>query len=262
MGDLPQDYPSSRLNRGQGLEEVRSHLENEKARSIVAYGITNRAHPSGPIVWYVRHIIIYLCFIRIQFLIDWARDWMAFRVLDRKYRTTEEIATWRDRYQIVRFLYFVIAVLALPHLPWMLKWLVNILTGLYIVDILGGVAGSALVWPQRSLDHERSFLTAITSYAQIVVAFAGFYRMCGCLNITDPDTLQALYFSTVVATTLGFGDVVPRNSTGVDACGHHVPICHVGLLLVISQLVVQVLFLVLFVGIFMGRVPKPPDKGP
>ena len=123
--------------------------------------------------------------------------------------------------------------------------------------MLGGLAGAALVWQAQAVSHERRFVNSLFNYLEVIVAFAGFYRVCDCLNTQTPDVLQAIYFSTVVPTTLGFGDVLPLNSTGIDAKGDRVPASHVGLLLVIIQLAFFVLFVLVFVNTFLTRSLGP-----
>jgi Ion channel len=68
-----------------------------------------------------------------------------------------------------------------------------------------------------------------------------------------PDVVQALYFSVVTATTLGFGDITPLNATGLDACGARVTVHHWGMSLVIAELTMTVVFALVFITIFLSR---------
>jgi hypothetical protein len=72
--------------------------------------------------------------------------------------------------------------------------------------------------------------------------------------------LQALYFSTVASIIVGFGDIHSLNSTGVAGDGSRLPVNPWGLLLVIAQLTLAVLFLLVFVNIFLGRSLNPDNK--
>lgn len=265
LGELPSDYPEDRLRGPQGLKNLKKLLEDETARETVA-GRHIPGYPSGVIVRLVRRGILLFNYARLQFWIDEIRDWMAFTVLSRQHRTLEEIATWRDHYCLIEFAYFVISLIFLPSLPASLRIAVLTLSSLLLLDMLGGLAGSALVWHAKSVSYERSFVNSLFNYLEVIVAFAGFYRVCNCLNTGTTDTLQAIYFSAVVATTLGFGDILPQNSTGMDARGGHVPVNHLGMFLVILQLGFFVLFVLVFVNTFLTRslsgpgASKQPDS--
>jgi hypothetical protein len=258
LGELPPAYPKNRLRGPQGLENLRKLLQDETIRETIGdRQITG--YPAGIIVRMVRRTILLFNYVRIQFWLDELRDWMAFKVLGRQYRSLEEIATWRDHFYLLQFVYFVVNLLLLPYLPMVLRMALYFLSGLLLLDMLGGLAGSALVWHAKSVSYERSFVNSLFNYVEVIVAFAGFYRVCDCLNTRAPDVLQALYFSTAVATTLGFGDILPLNSTGVDTRGSHAPVSHLGLLLVITQLAFFVLFVLVFVNTFLTRSLNPPS---
>lgn len=261
LGELPSDYPEDRLRGPQGLKNLKKLLDDETARETIA-GHHIHGYPSGVIVRFVRRGILLFNYARLQFWIDEIRDWMAFSVLGRQHRTLEEIATWRDHYCLIEFAYFVISLIFLPSLPSSLQVVVLALSSLLLLDMLGGLAGSALVWHAKSVSYERSFVNSLFNYLEVIVAFAGFYRVCNCLNTGTTDPLQAVYFSVVVATTLGFGDIVPLNSTGTDAKGGHVPVSHLGMFLVIVQLGFFVLFVLVFVNTFLARSlsPASPSK--
>src|SRR5438552_2648333 len=221
LRELPEGYPKDRLRTRQGFEEVRILLKKEDDREDMGNGLRSKAHPSGLIVRYVRRGIVWLCFTRPQVWIDSARDWMAFTILGRSGRTPEEIMTWRDHYFLFRSGYFIFVLIGFPYIHIStLKVLLLFLSGVWALEILGGMAGSALIWSSRSLSYERSFVTFLMAYADVIVAFAGYYRACDCLNVRNPDALQALYFSAVVASTVGLGDILPLNSTGIDARGN------------------------------------------
>jgi len=239
LGELPSDCPLRYLRKEQGKIQVRRLLDKEREREITS--------PSGPILNYTRRGIVWLNYLRIQFWIDHLRDQMAFRVLGRTHRTIIEIASWRDRYYVLRFWMFVFFLwfLGLPSVSQLSKVAVCVVSLALVLDIFGGLAGSALVWHSESVSHQRNLLISLINYAEIVVAFAGFYRTCRCLNIEHPSLLQSLYFSTVVATTLGFGDIIPSST--------------VGRLLIIAQLFFFVIFLVVLVNILSARALTPSD---
>jgi hypothetical protein len=246
LGELPNDYPKDRLRGPQGRKNLRKLLNDETNRETLV-GRRIPAYPSGIIVSRVRRGIIWFNILRIQFWIDDVRDWMAFTALRRESRTLEEIASWRDHYYLFCFVWYVLNLLFLPWLPPRLRVASWSLSGLFLLDTLAGTAGSALVWSAKSVSHERTFVTSIMAYVGVIIAFAGFYRACDCLNASNPDALQALYFSTVVATTLGFGDILPLNSADRNFASH------LGLFLVLAQLALSILFVLVFVNIFLAR---------
>jgi len=253
LGELPNEYPWERLRKHQGYQGIKLQLADEHKREQITAHLRHKAYPSGLLFRNVRRAIIYLNWFRIQVHIDQVRDLMAFNILQRNHRSLEEIAAWRDRYHFFRFGYFVLASLAFPSFATAFY----VASVLLLVDMLGGVAGSALVWHQRSVSYERSLMTSLISYTEVIVAFAGFYRACDCLNAPKPDVLQALYFSVVVSTTLGFGDIHPLNSTGVTSGGCPVLVSCWGLMLVITQLMITVVFVFVFINIFLARALNP-----
>jgi hypothetical protein len=157
---------------------------------------------------------------------------------------------------VICFVWYVLNLLFLPCLPSGLRVALCSVSGLFLLDTLGGTAGSALVWSAKSVSHERTFVTSIMAYVGVIIAFAGFYRVCGCLDASNPDALQALYFSAVVSTTLGFGDILPLNS------GDRNSVSHLGLFFVLAQLALSILFVLVFVNIFLARSLSSPEHQP
>ena len=253
LGPLPADYPEIRLRGPQGLKGLKILFEDEDKRETLG-GRRIPAYPSGIIVSRVRRGLLWSNYLRIQFWIDHIRDWMAFDVLHRNRRSLEEIATWRDHYYLFCFVWYVLNLVFLPWLPPRLRVASWPLSGLFLLDTLAGTAGSALVWSAKSVSHERTFVTSMMAYVGVIIAFAGFYRVCGCLNASNPDALQALYFSAVVSTTLGFGDILPLNSVDRNS------VSHLGLFLVLAQLALSILFVLVFVNTFLARSLGSPER--
>jgi len=121
----------------------------------------------------------------------------------------------------------------------------------FVFDILSHLAGATFVWGKYSIDPRRSLLLALVNYFELTLAFAVFYLHWNCLAwIGRGSATQALYFSIVTATTVGFGDVLPVGATGER--------------IVIAQLSIFLLFAVLFVSTFLSRVPtevRPTSQG-
>jgi hypothetical protein len=173
--------------------------------------------------------------------IDQLRDWLAFGVLKRQSRTKEEIAAWRDRHYITRFIYFLVCLVALPHLQSVVVDVLWVISGLFLFDMLGALAGAAFVWHKVSISSERLLITSLINYVQLIIAFAGFYRICGCFCQDHVEhALQAVYFSTAIATTVGLG--VPN------------PAYPWGMLLVMIQLSFTVFLVLVVISIFLSRL--------
>ena len=80
-----------------------------------------------------------------------------------------------------------------------------------LLDMLLYVAGTALLADiyEPPLSSVRSVVLALANYAESMVGFAGLYRLWGGLSLNPLCPVQALYFSVVTATTVGFGDIHP-----------------------------------------------------
>ena len=85
----------------------------------------------------------------------------------------------------------------------------------------------------------RSMVLLGLNYLQLCAAFALLYLHTDSI-IKLETSLQALYFSFVTSTTLGFGEFHPTGRTGY--------------LITIFQLIISVIFIALFVSYFMTRL--------
>ncbi|MGA7218634.1 MAG: potassium channel family protein [Candidatus Sulfotelmatobacter sp.] len=129
------------------------------------------------------------------------------------------------------------------------RWTVAIVIFL-VCDIVVHLAGGVFVWGKHSIDPTRSLLLSVLNYFELTLAFSIFYLHTGSLAWThSPDATEALYFSLVTSTTVGFGDVHPAN-----LCGQEI---------VIAQLIIFVVFIALFITTFLSRIPievRQPSK--
>jgi hypothetical protein len=130
--------------------------------------------------------------------------------------------------------------------PWYLKSWASFLVAFFIADIIHGVAGGAFVWPAGAIHPLRSLISAFWAYGETVLGFAVLYRHFDCLTVKPLCATQALYFSAVTATTVGYGDIVPDGLMGQR--------------LVVTQIAVSVFFAVLFINSFMSRVGLSQDR--
>ena len=84
----------------------------------------------------------------------------------------------------------------------------------------------------------RSAILALLSFAQIPVAFAVAYSCSAtCFNVTLTWD-RAIYFSVVTATTVGYGDIVPKPDAGF----------------VRFTVIVEIITSVAFLGVILARL--------
>ncbi len=120
-------------------------------------------------------------------------------------------------------------------LVWILIALSVYIAFILIVYLLGVVFLREFYNEPYSTD--RSLIFVLIHYVEITIAFAIMHRACtnfGCCK--PPDVFDILYFSFVTSATLGYGDLAPHNFLGE--------------LLVILQIIVMLLFAVVFLNHF------------
>jgi len=95
-------------------------------------------------------------------------------------------------------------------------------------------------WDLRS--RNRSLILLIINYIEMIVAFAALYLNTSSVSPSNGQPISApidaLYFSLVTITTLGYGDVTPCNTTGK--------------VLVFSETLAGLVFIVIVVATFLG----------
>ncbi len=89
-----------------------------------------------------------------------------------------------------------------------------------------------------AVSYRRSLLLLALHYAEVVFDFAVFYAAFDILT-RPADAISALYFSVVAMTTVGFGDICARTPQGQ--------------FVVIAQLVICVVFVVVFINYFSQK---------
>src|SRR2546423_9618810 len=119
------------------------------------------------------------------------------------------IAVAREAYYVLVVIFLAVALFEDWHRS-------NIIIGLVIYFLVGALVhfcGQVFVWGHESIDAARSLLLALINYVEMTVGFAILYRHWDCLStISSPSALQALYFSVVTAATVGYGDIVAKNT--------------------------------------------------
>lgn len=203
------------------------------------------AHESMGITRLIRLLILIGNFARPQVIMDTVLD------LIFQKRKRAEVAVFREAYYLTRLTFFLLSLLYWHRSPIVI-WLILIL----LYDMLLNHAGGVLVWGRYSIDPQRSLILCLINYAEVTVAFAILYLHYECLSVKSPSPLQALYFSAIIATTLGFGDLLPKNSNSVNP---NSPVSSIALTLVLIQLAVFVLFALLIVNTLLSR-QRPEER--
>lgn len=94
-----------------------------------------------------------------------------------------------------------------------------------------------------AVSYRRSLLLIFLHYGEVIADFAVLYLTFGLLA-QPASPLSALYFSTVATTTVGFGDITVR-----PGLGQVVAIC---------QLLICVIFIVVFINYFSQKNGEKP----
>ena len=92
---------------------------------------------------------------------------------------------------------------------------------------------------EAKVSYRRALLLIFFHYAEVAFDFAVIYRAFDLLN-RPMDSVTALYFSIVATTTVGFGDITPKNTAGQ--------------FVVMSQLAVCVVFIIVFINYFSQKI--------
>jgi hypothetical protein len=169
-----------------------------------------------------------------------------------------EVALWRETFHVARLAYLLLALFTFPYCfaatgpIWYWPALLSILY-LVFFDMLLGLTGSAFIWGRLSTDPFRSLLLSLINYGEVTITFAILYLRFDCLNVRSLSPLQALYFSAVTATTLGFGDITVKGSA--TTVPHRI-----GLALVALQLALFVFFALVLVNTFLARTIQGDDQ--
>ena len=147
-----------------------------------------------------------------------------------------------DLWVVIRIVFLFIMLWWGPHGSWQ-AWLASYLIADILVYISRVVFLSDMYEPVASA--ERSLLFLLVNYFETILGFALLYRVWGGLNVGPLCPVQALYFSFVSSTTLGYGEIVPV-TPGAQ-------------FLVIIQLFIAFVFIAAFVGAIIGRLGSRKD---
>ena len=150
--------------------------------------------------------------------------------------------------------FYVLFKLFLPILFFKLDWtdnlIVAIVSGVMAVETIVYLATLIYLSNEfaKPISYRRSLTTLFINYIEICLNYAVIYSYC---NLTIPaffkekltTDIQTIYFSFATSATVGYGDIVITNSFGQ--------------LLVISQIILFLVFVVLFLNFFASKVQEP-----
>ena len=160
-------------------------------------------------------------------------------------------------YVVLRFIVLILVFLLVSQFS---NWLCVAIVTYCLVDGLNYrlciifVDRYAKDWGLRSLN--RSLILLFINYAELIVGFATLYLMTGSIGYSKDQILsshaEALYFSVVTITTLGYGDLKPIHA--------------IGRWLTTVETLTGVVLIVLIIGTFLTgvknirNVPRQPDQ--
>ncbi len=98
----------------------------------------------------------------------------------------------------------------------------------------------------HQFSDRRTFVLLLVNYWEITISFAYLYFQAGVVGNSmagvraSSTFIEAIYFSTVVSTTLGFGDVFPKTDLGRMMLTVHVWMVAIVIMTVVSSVLVDV----------------------
>jgi len=120
--------------------------------------------------------------------------------------------------------------------PWIIFLVVYFLSDTF-VHILHLIFLSDI--HSAAVSYRRALLLIFLHYTEVALDFAVIYMAFDLLN-RAMDPLTAVYFSIVATTTVGFGDICAKNPAGQ--------------LVVMAQLLVCVVFIIVFINYFSQKI--------
>ncbi|MDD2702632.1 MAG: potassium channel family protein [Candidatus Omnitrophica bacterium] len=177
-----------------------------------------------------RLLRIFLCGIQFVYPVLFIRD-----IFGRKGVTARKLAV--EAYVVLK-LFFPLIVLwtGAYRFPWVIALIVYLLTETTF-HILNLIFLSDI--HSVSVSYHRSVLLLFLHYIETAMDFAAIYIAFDLLNV-PLNWVSAVYFSMVANTTVGFGDIHARGTAGQAV--------------VIVQLLICVLFVILFINYFSQKI--------
>jgi hypothetical protein len=127
------------------------------------------------------------------------------------------------------------------------RWTVAAVGIAYIID--AALVNTSIVFVTRDPIHRlRSTLLALLNLFNIAIVFGLFYALERNCFSRELSALDALYYSFVTITTVGFGDISPKRE------------CWLGQLTVIAELVVGFYFIAAVLSVVVSWAQRPSDE--
>jgi hypothetical protein len=177
-----------------------------------------------------RLLRLFLCAVQFFYPVLLIRD-----IFGRKGVTARKLAV--EAYVVIKLLFpFVVLLTGAYRFYWVIALIVYLLTETTF-HILNLIFLSDV--HSASVSYHRSILLLFLHYIETALDFAVIY--IGFDLLSQPlNWISAVYFSMVANTTVGFGDIHARGSAGQAV--------------VVCQLVVCVLFIILFINYFSQKI--------
>jgi len=124
----------------------------------------------------------------------------------------------------------------------------TIITSYFLLDLMFYVAAIIFLADiyGSTVSDLRTLFFIIFNYFEVILVFANLHVQWGGLNIEHLCPIQALYFSIVTSTTLGYGDICPVTSAAQ--------------LRVVAQLIVGIVFVSVFLAAALNRISSSKNK--
>ncbi|MFT6835254.1 MAG: hypothetical protein ACJA0H_001290 [Francisellaceae bacterium] len=113
--------------------------------------------------------------------------------------------------------FYVVLKLLLPLVVFLFNHQSNlyilILTGYLLIETLLYLLGLIFLSDiyVSPISNKRSYLMVMINYVEICLSFAVLYEGFACITGLK-NSVDAIYFSFITATTIGYGDMLPKNS--------------------------------------------------
>ena len=124
-----------------------------------------------------------------------------------------------DYYILVVSIVLFVSLCLAPHSILVCIYAIYLMAEMFVVTLLIILVDNYAT-EKGIRSSYRSVILLAVGYLEIIVGFAILYIRFGTISFTSEPTkiitqpMDALYFSTVTITTLGFGDISPYNETG------------------------------------------------
>lgn len=214
---------------------------------ILVIGQTADLRESFPILSTVRRCF---SFLRLLSVGHWLREWGM--------KLGRRVAVRCVDYYIIGWFLFEVLALSLLNVftsNHILSLLFAVAAGYRIIELVQVYFNILLFDPLQHFEageayflysSARSVLISIVSYAELICCYAIFYDFAIPWGFSKgapiADALGALYFSTITATTVGYGDITPVGNIRIVA---------------MSEVLFSVLFTVTIVARFLNFLPSP-----